>query len=192
MPPHDNSTKTIDQSLEEVRYKDREGYPYIIHQLMDGVPRVNPEMLREFVAWAKRQNIMDNATVFLAPEAMGIPLAVALSLATDIPYVVARKREYGLPGELISYCETGYSSHCIYLNDIKDTDCVVIVDDVISTGGTLTSIINSVKDLGARVEGVLCPISKGDGAEKVRAATQVPVAVLKQITFNHDNTITVE
>ncbi len=187
-----SESNAIDRSLEEVQYIDRDGYPYIIHELMDGIPRVDPELLREFVAWALEQNVTDEATVLLAPEAMGIPLAVAVSLATGIPYVVARKREYGLPGELITYCETGYGSNCIYINDIKPTDRVVIIEDVISTGGTLTAIINGVKSLGARVEGVLCPIQKGDGADQVRANAQVPVCVMKRIDFTGDGSITVK
>ena len=44
----------------------------------------------------------------VAVEAMGIHLATALSLATDIPFVVIRKREYGLEGECEVYQKTGY------------------------------------------------------------------------------------
>lgn len=189
--PRDPKTDAIDKSLEELSYKEKDGYPYIIHPLMDGVPRVDPELLREWVHWAKRQDILDDATVLLAPEAMGIPLAVALSLETDIPYVVARKREYGLDGEMVAYCETGYGSNCIYVNDIKDTDRVVIVEDVISTGGTATALVNTVKSLGARVEGIICPINKGDGADVVRAKAGVPVCAMRRIQFGDDGTFTV-
>lgn len=188
----ERNTDAIDKSLEQVTYKDRDGYPYIIHPLMDGVPRVDPEMLREFVGWARKQDLLGKATVLLAPEAMGIPLAVALSLDTGLPYVVARKREYEMDGEMVAYCETGYGTNCVYVNDIKDTDRVVIVDDVISTGGTLTALINTVKSMGARVDGVLCPITKGDGADKVRHATDVPVATMRRIDFRPDGAITVE
>ena len=42
-------------------------------------------------------------------EAMGIHLATALSLETGIPFVVVRKRQYGLPGEVAVHQTTGYS-----------------------------------------------------------------------------------
>lgn len=179
-------TDAIDKSLENVTYKERDGYPYIIHPLLDGVPRVDPELLREWTHWTKSQSVLDKATVLLAPEAMGIHLAVPVAMDRNIPYVVARKREYGLEGETVAYCETGYGSSCIYVNDITADDRVVIIDDVISTGGTLSAIINTIKSLGARVEGVLVPITKGDGAEKVRMKTDVPVAAMRRISFDAD------
>lgn len=190
--PRNPKTDAIDKSLEELSYKERDGYPYIIHPLMDGVPRVDPELLREWVFWAKRQEILEDATLLVAPEAMGIPLAVALSLETDLPYVVARKRVYGLDGETVAYCETGYGSTCIYVNDINDTDRVVIVEDVISTGGTATALVNTIKSMGARVEGIICPITKGGGADKVRAKAGVPVCVMRRIDFNDDGQFTVK
>lgn len=192
MPFRGPGTDAIDKSLEEVTYKERDGYPYIIHPLLDGVPRVDPEMLREWTHWAKDQSILDKATVLLAPEAMGIHLAVPLSLETGIPYVVARKRSYGLDGETIAYCETGYGTACIHVNDITSDDRVVIVDDVISTGGTLTAIVNTVKSLGARVEGVLAPINKGDGADTVRQKADVPVCTMRSIRFDPEGNFVVE
>ncbi len=177
----------IDASLRELTYQDRDGYPYIIHPLMDGVPRVDPDMLREWSAWASTHSILENATVLLAPEAMGIPLAVPVSLDTGLPYVVARKRAYDLEGEKIAYCETGYGTSCIYVNDITADDRVVIIDDVVSTGGTLIALISTLKSMGARIAGVLAPITKGDGAEKVRQATDVPVAAMRRIDFDGES-----
>lgn len=191
MPFRGPGTDAIDKSLEEVTYKERDGYPYIIHPLLDGVPRVDPELLREWTHWAKAQPPLEKATVILAPEAMGIHLAVPVALETDLPYVVARKRSYGLDGETIAYCETGYGTSCIHVNDITAGDRVVIVDDVISTGGTLTAIINTVKSMGARVDGVLAPISKGDGADVVRRKTDVPVCVMRHIRFGDDGSFQV-
>ncbi len=189
--PRDPTADAIDKSLEEVTYKERDGYPYIIHPLMDGVPRVDPELLREWVAWAKTQEILNDANLLVAPEAMGIPLAVALSMETDIPYVVARKREYGLDGETVAYCETGYGTSCIFVNDVTDADRVVIIEDVISTGGTATALVNTIKSIGARVEGILCPINKGNGADLVRERTGVPVLAMRNIHFGDDGQFSV-
>ena len=68
--------------------------------------------------------------VILAPEAMGIPLTVPISLRTRIPYSVIRKREYRLPGEISVQRGTGYSSGFLYINGLKKGDKVTIVDDV--------------------------------------------------------------
>lgn len=173
----------IDESLREVQYKEKDGYPYIIHELLDGVPRVSQDLLVDWAAWALEQPLLAEATLLVAPEAMGIHLAVPITLATGTPYVVARKREYGLPGELVAYCETGYSQSCIYVNDVKPGDKVVVIDDVVSTGGTLTAMLTTLKEAGAEVLGALVAIGKGDGAAKVREATGLPVHTMRHIAI---------
>ena len=49
---------------------------------------------------------------------MGIPLATALSIKTGIPFVVVRKRSYGLEGECQVHQQTGYSENELYINGI--------------------------------------------------------------------------
>lgn len=168
-------------SLESAPIMDRSGYEYVIHPLTDGVPRVDPELLREWVEWASTQPMLHEATVLLAPEAMALPLAAALSLATAIPYVVGRKRAYGLDGEMLAYCETGYSGACIHINDVGPADEVVIVDDMISTAGTIAALLETLGLIGARVRGVLAPLEKGDGAARLRERTPVPIECMHRI-----------
>lgn len=171
----------IDESFNEAYILDKEGYPYIIHQLMDGVPRVDPQLLAEWALWASEQDVMENATLLVAPEAMALPLATALSLQTGIPFVVVRKRKYELPGEQIAYCETGYSQSCLYINDVQPTDRVLVIDDVISTGGTLESLLGTLREMSIPVEGVLVPFEKGAGAERLRQQTQIPILAMRRI-----------
>lgn len=155
-------------SLENAPILDKAGYPYIIHPLTDGVPRVEPALLREWVAWARRQPALAQATVLLAPEAMALPLAAALSLAIDTPYVVGRKRSYGLPGEEVARCETGYSDARIHINDISSADRVVVIEDMISTGGTVASLLAALASMEVPVLAVLAAVEKGDGAAALR------------------------
>ena len=67
-----------------------------------------------------------------------MPLALMLSLQLGIPFTIIRKREYGLPGEVSIEQVTGYSKSKMYVNGLKKSDRVVIVDDVLSTGGDFT------------------------------------------------------
>lgn len=119
---------------------DKNGYPYYVNPVCDGIPKVDPAVLEEAV-----DGLMDvckfDCDLILAPEAMGIHLAAALSIRTRIPFAVIRKRSYGLPGELVVDRSTGYSSGKLYINGVKAGDRVAIVDDTISTGGTLKSIV---------------------------------------------------
>ncbi|MGB1585467.1 MAG: adenine phosphoribosyltransferase [Thermoplasmatota archaeon] len=171
----------IKDSLAAAPILDKSGYPYIIHPLTDGVPRMDVEELREWAAWAMQQPGVDQATLLLAPEAMAIPVATALSLLSGKPMVIARKRQYGLPGETIAYCETGYGESCIYLNDIRPDDKVLIVDDLISTGGTLRGLMAALDERGATVIGCLAIVEKGTGAQAIRDDTGLPIQAMHRI-----------
>ena len=68
---------------------------------------------------------------------MGLPLTAPLSVRTGVPLVIGRKRSYGLDGEVVIDQATGYSKQPMYLNDIAPGERLAIVDDVLSTGGTI-------------------------------------------------------
>ena len=93
----------IDDSLEQAQVMYRNGYPYVVHPLTDGVPRCPPELLKAFIEWAKAQPEVESAPLLMAPEAMGLPLVAPLSMATGLPYTILRKRKYDLRGEEVAY-----------------------------------------------------------------------------------------
>ena len=119
-------------------------YPYFIHPVTDGVPRMDPEVLKAIVELTTERVDWSQIDVLLGIEAMGLPLAAPLSMATGVPLVVARKRSYGLEGEVKIDQATGYSKGVMYLNDIKKGERVAILEDVLSTGGTLEAVIEGV------------------------------------------------
>ena len=137
----------------------KNGYPYFVNPISDGIPCVDKELLDEVTDAILSVSEMD-CDVILAPEAMGIPLAVMMTSRTGIPFSVIRKRNYGLPGEICLDQTTGYSRSPMYINGVSAADRVMIVDDVISTGGTLSAIIRALRDAGAVVTEVTAVFSK--------------------------------
>jgi len=159
----------------------KEGYPYFVHPLSDGVPRQSAELLA-----AARDLISENVDwdcidIILGIEAMGIPLAAALCLSSGKPLVVGRKRAYGLPGEIAIDQTTGYSKGQIFLNDIAPGTRVLIVDDVVSTGGTLHPILKAIDSNGAIVQDCWIVFEKGDGMNKIRSEGEWPMNSLVRI-----------
>jgi len=86
---------------------------------------------------------------------------------TDIPLVVIRKREYGLDGETPLFQQTGYSESQMYINDVESGDRVLVLDDVLSTGGTLSAICTALEDIGADLVDVVAVIKKVGGENKL-------------------------
>jgi len=137
----------------------KEGYNYIIHPITDGIPYIEPEMLEEIANEIAQK--MPDVDRIVTIEAMGIPIATALSVKTGIPFTIIRKRKYGLPGEIEVKQKTGYSEAKLYINGIEKGEKIVIVDDVISTGGTLKAVVKSLKDM-VEIAGIYIAICKGD------------------------------
>ncbi|MFB6139692.1 MAG: adenine phosphoribosyltransferase, partial [Halosimplex sp.] len=126
----------LKRSLLDAPIVEKEGYHYFVHPISDGVPMLHPELLREIVIKIIRKAELEDVDKIVTPAAMGIHISTAVSLMTDIPIVVVRKREYGLDGEVALSQVTGYSSSEMYVNDVYEGDRVLVLDDVLSTGGT--------------------------------------------------------
>lgn len=170
-----------DDILAAAEVTDRNGYPYIVHPLMDGVPRVQPELLQAWIAWASAQPLASQANVLLAPEAMGLPLAATLALALNLPYVVARKRAYNRPGERALSAKTGYGQSTLYVNDLRHGDRVLVIDDVLSTGATLDQILQAIRATGATAVGALVFLDKGDARATLAAKHAVPLVAMRSV-----------
>tara|TARA_B100000683_G_scaffold102145_2_gene100910 strand:+ start:5083 stop:5661 length:579 start_codon:yes stop_codon:yes gene_type:complete len=143
-------------------------YPYFIHPVTDGVPRMNPEVLTAITELVVGRVDWSGVDILLGIEAMGLPLTAPLSMATGIPLVIARKRSYGLDGEVEIDQSTGYSKGAMYLNDLQQGERVAILDDVLSTGGTLEAVIEGVRRAGAEVTEIIAVVEKGSGLRRLQ------------------------
>ncbi|HOB17721.1 MAG TPA: hypoxanthine/guanine phosphoribosyltransferase [Candidatus Methanoculleus thermohydrogenotrophicum] len=150
------------RSLEASPIMKRGEYDYFIHPITDGVPLVEPALLREVACAMVRVLDLKGVNKIVVCEAMGIHIGVALSMMTDIPLVVVRKRSYNLPGEVAVHQTTGYSKGELYLNGVGAGERVVIIDDVCSTGGTLRALISALGQVGADIADICVVISRGN------------------------------
>jgi adenine phosphoribosyltransferase len=165
----------------------RGDYYYFIHPISDGVPTITSELIEEVSGYILE--IADtNVDRILTIEAMGIPVATALSLKTGIPLSIVRKRKYELEGEIMLSQSTGYSKGELYINGIGEGDRVLIVDDVISTGGTLKSLIGALQDIGAIVRDVIVVIERGGGSLRLKEMG-IDVTTLVKIDVNENGVV---
>ena len=163
-----NSLQRLKESLLAAPIIWKGDYPYFIHPLTDGVPRLDPSVLTAVVELIEAAVDWESVDLVLGIEAMGLPLTSPLSMRNNKPQVVVRKRSYGLEGEVTIDQSTGYSKGTMYLNDINEGERVLIVDDVLSTGGTLDAIIKGVETLAAQIESVVVVVEKGPGLRQLQ------------------------
>ncbi len=176
------STKLLKKSLKESPIIKKGDYDYVINPITDGVPKVTPELLEEVAS--EMQKLIERCGKIdriVTMDAMGIPLAAALSLKTNVPFTIIRKKGYGLPGEVIAEQVTGYSKSKLHINGLKKGDRIVIVDDVLSTGGTLKAVLTALKTIGVNTKGVFIAINKGNAVEKIKEEFGVTINNLVDI-----------
>ena len=180
----------LKQSLLDAPIIEKEGYHYFVHPISDGVPMLRPELLREIVIKIIRKAELENIDKIVTPAAMGIHISTAVSLMTDIPLVVIRKREYGLDGEVALSQETGYSESEMYINDVEPGDRVLVLDDVISSGGTMKAILDALTDIGTEIVDVVAVIKK-TGPNKLDG-TDYRVKTLINVSVENNEVVIVD
>ena len=165
-------------------------YPYFIHPLTDGVPRLDPQVLTAVVELIEKRVPWESIDLMLGIEAMGLPLTSPLSMRNNKPQVVIRKRSYDLDGEVAIDQSTGYSKGSMFLNDIKKGEGVLIVDDVLSTGGTLDAVISGVESIGAVIESIVVVVEKGPGLKQLQQKyPHIEISSLVQVEMDGGNVV---
>lgn len=111
------------------------------------------------------------ATLIVGPEARGF--IFGCPVATDLGIGFAPVRKPGkLPREYVSVSydlEYGSNELCMHADAVKQGDKVLIVDDLLATGGTMDATIKLVEKLGGTVVGLAFLIELADlhGREKL-------------------------
>ena len=100
------------------------------------------------------------ATLIVGPESRGFIFGCPVASNLNIGFAPVRKPGK-LPREQITEkytLEYGSNELCMHLDSVKPGDKVLIIDDLLATGGTLRATCNIVKKLGGEVVGISCLI----------------------------------
>ena len=112
--------------------------------------------------------------IILTAETKGIPLAAQLAKEMGMPYfVVARKSikaymENPVWVDDVSITTKGKQMLCLMDADIERIKGrkVLLLDDVISTGGSMRALTNLVEKVGGTVIGEACVLAEGDASKR--------------------------
>ncbi len=111
--------------------------------------------------------------VILTAEAKGIPVAHEMSRQSGKPYICARKGEklYMYEPVVVEDQSITTAAKQKLVIDKKDLEAMngkrlLIVDDVISTGGSLHALEALVARSSARIVGRACVLAEGDAADR--------------------------
>ncbi len=109
----------------------------------------------------------------VTPEAKSIPLAYEMSRMSGKKYIVVRKgvKVYmDRPEKVTDQSITTQKEQALYLGhedgDLLDGKRVLIVDDVVSSGGSLTAVKELLAKFNANVVASCFPVAEGDAADR--------------------------
>lgn len=112
----------------------------------------DPKILREIA----KQMAPHVGDCKIAGMALGaVPLAVAVALETDRPFVMVRKepKDHGTK-ELIE-------------GDVAPGESFIVVEDVATTGGSTMKVVSALREKGARVSKALVVVDREEGAAQM-------------------------
>ena len=113
-----------------------------------------------------------NADVIVGPEARGFIFGTPVAYKLNIGFVPVRKPGK-LPRKTVEFkydLEYGTNTLCIHEDAIKKGQKVVIIDDLLATGGTVEAAVKLIEKLGGTVVGLafLMELDDLNGREKLK------------------------
>jgi orotate phosphoribosyltransferase len=87
-------------------------------------------------------------------ELGGVPIGVLIADRTGLPLVIVRKeaKDHGTKGRLVGDFEKGKTA--------------LLLEDVTTTGGSVSSAIKALRDEGLRVDTIITVVDRQEGAEE--------------------------
>ena len=98
-------------------------------------------------------------------NAVGGPTMGADPIVSSV-LCASHRENHPLNGFLVRKQEKGHGTGKLIEGSLKPDDNAAIVEDVVTTGGSVITAINAVLNLGARVRKVLVIVDREEGAER--------------------------
>ena len=136
------------------------------------------EIIDSFTERYQSQNIQGIAGI----ESRGFLIAAPLAKELELPLLLIRKKgKLPFKTKSITYdLEYGKDSLEIHIDSAAKSDRIILIDDLLATGGTLAAAAKLIESLGATVVelGVIIELVELDGRNKLN---QLPVHSLCQM-----------
>jgi phosphoribosyl-AMP cyclohydrolase/adenine/guanine phosphoribosyltransferase-like PRPP-binding protein len=163
-----------------VKDSSKKEYRYLVNPVTEGIPPPAPELVEWIVETLDRVATIhvDKVVTF---EALGIPYATLLAQRRKKPLAIIRKRDFGSENltAKVPYA-SGFERGTYHVYGIERGERVIMLDDMVSTGGSLIPTIKTLAKKGVKVEDVLCVCEKPQygGSKAVWNRTGVRVKTL--------------
>ena len=126
----------------------------------------DPQLLRS-VADALAAKLAPDTECLVAPALGAVPLAAALALSTDLPFIIVRTddKSYGTANQIEGVIP-------------NEGTRGVLIEDVVTSGGAALAALAAARDAGVRVTRTLCILDRDGGGREALAAADAQLTSL--------------
>ena len=111
-----------------------------------------PDLLRDLAAGlGERLPAYEPFDLLAGPELGAVALVTALALVSDKPFVIVRKTE------------KDYGTKRLFEGRAEAGQRVVVVEDIVTSGGAALQAVRVLREAGLDVRGVLCVVNREQG-----------------------------
>jgi len=159
-------------------------YRYIVNPLTENIPPPDP-LWSEWIANMIHQHTGDNVDKVVTVESLGLPIAQLVASLKGKPLAVVRKRNFYDRPSLLAKARyaSGFEHGTYWIYGVSSGNRVLIIDDAVSTGGTLAALISVLQERNVIITDVFCVLEKPEyqGVSNVRKATGVEIKTLFRV-----------
>jgi adenine phosphoribosyltransferase len=163
---------------------ERQLYRYIINPITENIPPPDP-FWSEWIARRIHTQTSNGIDKVVTAEALGLPIAQLVASLKGKPLAVVRKRDFYAKSQLLAKARyaSGFERGTYWVYGVSEGENVLIVDDAVSTGGTLVALISALQQNRVSIKDVFCVLEKPEyrGVSSIKKATGITVKTLFQV-----------
>lgn len=172
-------------------------YPYSLFALTDGP--INPTLVEDMADLLIYHGNFEGVDLLVSEgDRGGGPLAQAVAFKTGIPFTLANWHAVppDAPGIVTIRTSAGFSGQGdIVINGIQPGQRIILVDDLLSSGGTSEALIKAIREAGATIEQALFVGEKVNLYGRDKIAQEFPnirVTSLVRFISEIENDVTID
>lgn len=196
------SKSIIDKKLNRIKktfinvpiIKSKNGYPYSFFTLTDFEPAMEPSLIEDMADLLIYFGSFEKADIIVSEaDRGGGPLAHAVAIRANIPYTLANWYPIKSESGQSIRASVGFSGEgSIYLHGLQNGQKVIVLDDLLSSGGTADALIKGVLNTKSKILETWFVAEKVTlgGRKKLESEYQFPIKSL--VKFCSTDTVTRE
>jgi adenine phosphoribosyltransferase len=164
--------------------KQIDGRVYIVNPLLDHYPETSYALMKDVVTELSRITDLSKIDKIVGEEDRGGYIAALMAFCHKKSLAMVKWNPIGVDGHIGVDFRNAYTSGKMYLNGVKMGDRVLIVEDLIDSGGTIIAMIKLLQCAGVEIYDIIVVVDKVDygGRERILRETGFNVKSIIGVT----------